>query len=399
MHSSRYLGIIGQNTRKLIMPEDVTKRIFISACEPSAELHCAHLIKAIKEIDPNVEFVGLGGDKMEDAGCYLIENTVEKAAMIYNVFRQLGYYRKLIKTVKTFFKENTVDLTIVCDSPAFNFHIAKAAKKHNCKTLFYVAPQLWAWAPWRIKKLRRCCDKLACILPFEKDWFTMRGVDVEFVGNPLFDNVDINIDTDLKVYNNFEPSNAVIAVIPGSRDHEIETLWPAMQQICLRINHRWRSCTFITGAVSEQKLQKLQSAQIKNFECEYVTDDVVGITRRADFALVASGSATLQVAATGCPMVIMYQSNRFLWHLIGKWLIRTRFLSLVNILARKLLVPEYMPYFTSIEPIFQKTSALLANNTRLTRTSRELLDLVVPMKKDTPTAQNVAQIVAEMLEE
>lgn len=381
------------------MSETDSKKIFISACEPSADLHCAHLIEAIKEMDPSVEFVGFGGEKMEEAGCYLLANTVENAAMIYNVLKQLGYYRKLLKTAKIFFQENVVDLTILCDSPAFNFHIARLAKKKLSDTLFYVAPQLWAWAPWRIKKLRRRCDRLACILPFEKDWFARQEVDVEFVGNPLFDDINIDIDKNVKIYSSFEAANAKIALIPGSRNAEIETLWPAMQQIALRIQDRWKNCTFLVSAATDTKLEMLSNSHIRNFKCEYVTDDVMGIAEKADFALVASGSATLQVAAMGCPMVIMYQSNKFMWHFIGKWLIRTRFLSLVNILARKALVPEYMPYFTSIEPIFQKCSALLANNTRLTRTSRELVDLVLPMKKEDTAAENVAEIVFEMLDE
>ena len=379
------------------MADDTTRKIFISACEPSADLHCAKLIEAIKQSDPSVEFIGFGGDKMESAGCHLLENTVENAAMIYNVFKQLGYYRRLLNSAKTFFHENVVDLTIVCDSPAFNFHIAKIAKKSASHTLFYVAPQLWAWAPWRIKKLRRLCDQLACILPFETDWFARQGMDVEFVGNPLFDEMDVDVDKNAKIYSSFEPANATIALIPGSRNAEIETLWPAMQQISLRIKDRWKDCKFLVAAASETKLEALNKAQLPRFECGYVIDDVAAISAAADFAIVASGSATLQVAAMGCPMVIMYQSNRLMWHLIGKWLIRTRFLSLVNILARKGLVPEYMPYFTSIEPIFQKCSALLANNTRLTRTSRELLDLVMPMKKQTTAAENVAKIALEML--
>jgi lipid-A-disaccharide synthase len=379
------------------MSDETTKTIFISACEPSADLHCANLIEAIRQSDPSVEFVGFGGDKMEAAGGHLLENTVENAAMIYNVFKQLGYYRNLLRSAKTFFHENVVDLTIVCDSPAFNFHIARIAKRNASQTLFYVAPQLWAWAPWRIKKLKRRCDRLACILPFENDWFARQGMDVEFVGNPLFDEMDINVDKNAKIYSSFEPGNATIALIPGSRDAEIETLWPAMQQIALRIKDRWRNCKFLVSAASDAKLDALTKTQIPKFECGYVTDDVAAISAAADFAIVASGSATLQVAAAGCPMIIMYQSNRLMWHLIGKWLIRTRFLSLVNILARKALVPEYMPYFTSIEPIFQKCSALLANNTRLTRTSRELLDLVMPMKKPTTAAENVAKIALEMI--
>ena len=114
-------------------------------------------------------------------GC---ENVVGRAAMGYKVFGQLGYYYGLIKRIKHYFKVNKVDLAVLCDSPALNFHIAKAAKKSGAKTLFYVAPQLWAWAGWRIGKLKKRCDKLACILPFEQQWFSRAGVDTSFVGNP-----------------------------------------------------------------------------------------------------------------------------------------------------------------------------------------------------------------------
>ncbi|MHC5018333.1 MAG: lipid-A-disaccharide synthase, partial [Planctomycetota bacterium] len=112
-----------------------------------------------------MRFSGFGGQRLAEAGCELLDDTVSKAAMHYNVLGQLGYYKKLITQANAFFEQNTVDLVVVCDSPAFNFHIAKAAKKHGIPVLFYVAPQLWAWAPWRIHKLKRCCDKLACILP------------------------------------------------------------------------------------------------------------------------------------------------------------------------------------------------------------------------------------------
>ena len=123
------------------------KRIFISACEPSAQLHCANLIKAVNAKtcgDVEIEWVGLGGDKMAAAGARLLEDTVEKAAMTYNVLGQIGSYIKRIKRVSAYLKSNKVDLVIVCDSPAFNFHIAKAAKRAGIPVLFYVAPQLWA---------------------------------------------------------------------------------------------------------------------------------------------------------------------------------------------------------------------------------------------------------------
>ncbi|AQT70188.1 Lipid-A-disaccharide synthase [Anaerohalosphaera lusitana] len=383
------------------------KRIFISACEPSAELHCANLIDTVNaKVAANenaydhvteIEWVGLGGEKMSSAGCELIENTVSRAAMIYNVFGQIGWYWKLIGRVKRYFKENKVDLCIVCDSPAFNFHIARAAKKAGTKVMFYVAPQLWAWAPWRIGKLRRLCDKLACILPFEKDWFAARGVDAEFVGNPLLDELDGNIREAYKNYFDYEPGTANVALLPGSRDAEIETLWPAMQDVGLMLREKWPGVRFTTAAVSEEKLAALKEMQFEEFECEYVIDDVPGLARRSDMAMVASGSATLQVAAAGCPMVIMYQSNPWMWHLIGRWLIRTRHLSLVNILAKREAAPEYMPYFRDIEPIYERCVGLLSSKSRLNRMSSDMIGIAEPMAK-THTASRVAELAIEMLQ-
>ena len=170
--------------------KDKTYRIFISAAEPSADAHCAGLITALQKSGYDIECVGVGGPKMAEAGCRLLETITGKAVMIYKAFRHVLHFYRLIKRITGFLKNNKVDLVIVCDSPAFNFHVAKAAKKAGIQTLFYVAPQLWAWAGWRIGKLRRYCDKLCCILPFEEDWFGQRGVEAVFVGNPLFDEVN-----------------------------------------------------------------------------------------------------------------------------------------------------------------------------------------------------------------
>ena len=170
-------------------------RIFLSAAEPSGDAHCAGLIAALKGTGCNIEFVGVGGPKMAEAGCELLESTVGKAAMIYKAFTQVAHYYKLLKRIKRFMAGNKVDLVIVCDSPSFNFHVAKAGKKAGARTLFFVAPQLWAWGGWRIRKLRKCCDKLCCLLPFEQDWFGSKGVDAVFVGNPLFDELTITPNT------------------------------------------------------------------------------------------------------------------------------------------------------------------------------------------------------------
>jgi len=379
------------------MPDKNKKyRVFLSVAEPSADAHCAGLITALKEKRYDIEFIGVGGAKMASAGCTLLEDTVSKAVMMYKAFAHIAYFFRLILRINRYLKKNNVDLVIVCDSPAFNFHIAKAAKNAGIKTLFYVAPQLWAWGQWRIDKLRNCCSKLACILPFEQDWFSQKGLDAVFVGNPLLDEFDINLGRYRKNYTGFEPNSAKIALMPGSRAAEIKALWQPMQKIAVRLKRKYPGITLTAVAVDDKGKEILKAGQIIGFRCKYIIGSVTDAACQCDLSIVASGSATLQVAAAGCPMVIMYQSSRILWHLLGKWLLKTKNLSLVNILADRQLVPEFMPYFTSIEPIIESTQNLLKDRDRLTQISSELVDLAQPLRTDN-ASEKVAEIAIEML--
>jgi len=376
--------------------EGAVYRIFISAAEPSGDAHCADLINALKQSDSRIEFVGAGGDKMAAAGCELLERTVDRAAMTYKAFRHAPHFFRLIMRISHFFRKNKIDLVIVCDSPAFNFHIAKAAKKARIKTLFYVAPQLWAWGAWRIKKLAKYCERLACILPFEQDWFGQKGIDTTFVGNPMLDEFEKDLSANKKDYKDYVSAKAVIALMPGSRAAEIERLWPAMQRVAVGIKRKHPNVTLTAVAVDEKGKEILKSMQILGFRCQYIIGSVTEAAGSADFSIVASGSATLQVAACGCPMVIMYQSSRILWHLLGRWLVKTRYLSLVNILADRELVPEFMPYFSSIEPIGRTVEQLLAEKDKLAETSSQLVELAEPLRRAS-AAGNTAKIALDML--
>ena len=382
-------------------------RVFVSAAEPSADTHCAGLITALRQKGYGIEFSGVGGPKMAEAGCELLENTVGRAAMIYKAFSQVARYYKLIRRINRFIETNNIDLVIVCDSPSFNFHVAKAAKKAGVQTLFYVAPQLWAWGGWRIGKLRKRCDRLCCLLPFEENWFKSKGVDAVFVGNPLLDTLQIDLIHHEK-YGNFRAENARFAMMPGSRPAEIDSLWRPMQEIAIRIRKKYPAVTFITVAVDARREQILRAAQIPGFECQYSVDSVHRTAGEADFSIVASGSATLEVAAAGCPMVIMYQSSRMLWHLIGRWIVKTKYLSLVNILSSResptrqngygdgALVPEFMPYFSSIDPIVTVIEQLIENRDKLIQTSSELTNLTMPLSQK-KACEEAANIAVDML--
>ena len=331
---------------------------------------------------------------MAQAGCELLENTVDKAAMGFNGFTQVARFYKLLKRIERFMANTKVDLVIVCDSPSFNFHVAKAGKKAGAKTLFFVAPQLWAWGGWRIRKLRKRCDKLCCILPFEQDWFGSRGVEAVFVGNPLLDRLTIDF-AHHKKYAGFEPGKAKFALMPGSRPAEIDLLWGPMQEIALRLKEKYTQATFVAVAVDARRERLLKEAQIPGFECQYSVDSVNRTAGTVDFSIVTSGSATLEIAAAGCPMVIMYQSNRVLWKLLG-WMMNTKYLSLVNILAGKELVPEFMPNFSSIDPIVTSIDRLLQDKNALGKVSRDLAELTEPLAKK-KACEEVAKIAVREL--
>jgi lipid-A-disaccharide synthase len=169
-----------------------------------------------------------------------------------------------------------------------------------------------------------------------------------------------------------------------------------MQQIAIALRKRYPNAAFTTVAVDEATRGALDSTRLMGFRTDYSIDSVYQTVRSSDFALAASGSATLQVASAGCPMVIMYQTNPSLWHLFGRWLVTTKYLSLVNILAGKELVPEFMPYFRSIEPIIETVKNLLEDKARLAQTNSDLLTLVGPLATK-KAGSVVAQIAASML--
>ncbi len=386
----------GKKERFLARADMKNKRVFISVNDPSADAHCAGLITALRRTEVPFEFVGIGGPKMAAAGCTLLENTVGRAVMTYTAIAHAGHYYRLVRRIRDSLRSDPVDLVIVCDSPAFNFHVARAAKKAGVRTLFYVAPQLWAWAPWRIRKLRPLCDKLCCILPFEEPWFRQRGVDTTFVGNPLLDKLPGDLTSLRKDYARFDPGRARIALMPGSRLAEIESLWRPMQEIALRLKSKYPGASFVAVAASEERRQLLERTRVPGFTCAFAVDTVRVTAAAADFSIVASGSATLEVASAGCPMIIMYQTNRVLWHLVGRWLVRPKFFTLANLLADRELVPEFMPYFTSIEPIVSRIDGFLGDKTLLTRLSNELIDVVEPLTRK-KAGEEVARVVVEML--
>ncbi len=373
------------------------RTIFVSAGEVSGDKHAGRLIGRLDAILPNTRFEGLGGPSMAKNGCDLMENLVDRSAMLTHAVGQIGFYWKLKKRIKAHFKANKPDLVIVIDSPAWNFHVAKVAKSMGIPVLFYVAPQLWAWGRWRAAKLRRLASHVACILPFEEQWFNDRNIPTTYVGHPLFDDFS-TVPTEISSDSDEPKKFLTVALLPGSRKHEIDYLWKPMQQIARGIQLEHSGVRFVTAARDTSYAELLRETADSVLGIEIRDASLEAVTRHADLALIASGTATLEVAAQHCPMIVMYHVGLWQWYILGKLLLKTKFISLVNILAQRELVPEIVPLGQKTLAVRDLALELLGDPKKLSKMRSELAELVKPIVQPGAT-NNVAEIVKKLLYE
>jgi len=367
--------------------------IFISAADVSAELHAAKLVQAVRRLRPGARFVGVGGEKLAGQGVQLLADVTDKSAMTYEALGKIGYFLKVIHRVGQAMKQQNFDAAVFVDSPSLHFPMARKAKNRRIPSLYFIAPQVWAWARYRRRKLRRLIDKVACILPFEQDIFRSYGIDATYVGCPLLDDFQ---NWDMSQLKDFQKGQPTLTLLPGSRIHEVAALAPTMITIAKRVREHWPKASFIIAAANEKILHTIDNLLGPDKAGFHLA---CGITHQAieasDFCVVASGTATLEVAAHGRPMVVMYHVNPVIWNLVGWWLVPLRPMCLVNILAGKFVVPEFMPWYGSAEPVVEKVLELLDDSETLARTARQLLKITEPLKRP-GTAERTARILLKL---
>ncbi|MGB4257268.1 MAG: lipid-A-disaccharide synthase, partial [Phycisphaerae bacterium] len=370
---------------------------FISAAEPSGDQHAAGLIQAIRELYPDATFFGIAGPKMQAVGCHAIEDWTSRSAMLAGAIRLVGRAFRLFSRVGKLLKSEPADLVILVDSPTLHLPMAKKAKAAGCQVLYYIAPQLWAWAPGRIRRVRRRVDRIACLLPFEEEYFSSRGVPARYVGHPLIEQLQA-VKADPATVEAFRArGRPVVACLPGSRGHVIDEVLPGQIEVARAIAAQHPDVWFLFSAAGPSAQDRLKTAlERETFRYSIEVARNAEVLSAADLALCASGTATLEVAYHRVPMVIMYNGSRWGYQLIARWLIRTPHLSLVNILAGRRIVPEFMPYYTSTAPIAAEALDLLANQPRREQMKADLSAIIASLGTGR-AAQGAARIAAEML--
>jgi lipid-A-disaccharide synthase len=371
--------------------------VFISAAEPSADLHGASLIRAVHQAEPDVRFVGVAGPQMRDAGCEAIFDMTAHAAMAAGILKVAPYAWSMLRTCKSYLRTHPPDLAVVIDSPTLNLPVARYARRAKVPVLYYIAPQVWAWARGRVRRVRRRTNRLAVILPFEEGFFRSYGVAADYVGHPLFDSLARREVDAADVAALRRQGQPLIVILPGSRTHVVREVFPGQLEVAAAIHAVHPAAHFCISVANERARPVVEALLVNTSIPHSLHADENGLLLgAADFALVASGTATLETAYYHVPMVVMYNATRLGWYFFGKWVTCTKHLSIVNILAGREIVPEFMPFYRSTEPIKRAALDMLADPQRLADKRRELADMMSPLIR-TGASENAARIALEML--
>lgn len=320
--------------------------LFISAGEPSGDLHGANLIRALKKLDPNIECVGFGGERMQGAGCRLLYPLCQLAVMwffsvIVNIFRFL----RLLRQAETYFREKTPDAVIVIDYPGFHFQLIKRAHALGIPVIWFVPPQLWAWASYRVKKVRRWADHVLCALPFEADWFRAQGCSAEYIGHPYFDELaQRQLDTAFIAAQKAQAGTR-IAILPGSRRLEVKRNLSSFLNAAALIHAQRPETRFLIASFNQEQAEMARAmlqATHPTLPAEVHVHRTPEIIHLAECCLAVSGSVSLELMHGEVPTVVLYRLKGRLDVAVGRYMMRVPYISLVNLLANAKIFPEYL---------------------------------------------------------
>lgn len=373
-------------------------RIFISAGEVSGDLHGSNLIRAVFRRAPEAEIAGLGGSRMEAAGAHLLANTVDFGIIGFlPVFGSLSRYLDLLSRADRFVAAWRPDVVVTIDCPGFHFLMASRLRARRVPLLWYIPPQLWAWAPWRVRKLRRRFTHVACVLPVEERFFREQGVPVTFVGHPVADHLrGLDLDEAFIESLRTRRDDRVVALMPGSRRQEVAPILRRQLAVAQALAARDPHCSFVLAlACDDHREWAARETAASGLAIRTVVGKTHEVQSAADLALAKSGTTTLELAYYETPMAVFYNVTWARWHLAGRWLVKTPYLALPNAVAGRRIVPEYMWNRPPRPEEIDEVVALLVDERRRRGMKADLA--AVRRQIDVPgTADQTAALVLDM---
>lgn len=309
-------------------------KIFFSVGEPSGDLHGANLVRSLQKQYPGLHCVGYGGPRMEAEGCELHEDLTRYALMGFlPVIGKLPMFYRLMKRAEKYFQDHPPDAVVLIDYPGFNWWIARKAKQCGIPVFYYGVPQIWAWARWRVGKMRRLVDHVLCKLPFEKEWYEERGCKATHVGHPYFDElIERELDQDFIDKQQSRPGR-LVTILPGSRRREVSRQLPVFLKSARLVREQLEDVQFSIASFNQEQAEMArQMMEHAGVEAEIHVDRTGELIEACHCAMACSGSVSLELMYHEKPAVILYKVNimqRLLTRLLG----RVRYMTLVNLIA------------------------------------------------------------------
>ena len=337
-------------------------KILIITGEASGDLHGAHLAKAITVRDPSVQLVGIGGAGMRAAGVTMIPGIPQLDVMGLIGLSAVRFLIRRVLAIRRILKAEPWDLVVLIDNPGLNFHFARVARSAGFRVVYYIAPQLWAWRPGRMKWIQQNVDHVVVILPFEAELYRQAGVRCTFVGHPLLDSVAPHYDRmALRAKYNLDTAASVVGLLPGSRPAEVTMLLPVLLETARRLTVNNPKTQFLLAQASSIDDNLLHNLlRHSPVQVTVAKDQSSEVMAASDVLLVSSGTATLQAAVVGTPMVLLYRTT---WptYWIARCLVRVKWIGLVNLVAGRSIVPELIQDEATAERLWQETRRLLTD--------------------------------------
>lgn len=332
-------------------------KIFISAGDPSGDIHGARLMQELQKLVPDLEFVGIGGDNMVRVGLNSLIPIKEISVVgFWEVLKKINVFRQLMSKCKEIIENETIDLFLPIDYPGFNIKLAKVAKDRNIPVVYYIAPQLWAWGAARAKKLR-IVDKLYVVFPFEEQFFKNYSIDSEFVGHPLLDNPQLQ-----QTPKAFDQREKILALLPGSRQQEIEKHINLFIQSAILFRNKFQDYRIVLAKSSNANLNSyVKLLKENNIELE---ENSIILMQKAQLGIIKTGTSNLEAALCGMPFVMVYKTSP-ISYFISKQLINLNFISIVNILEKRGIIDELIQNDATPEKISKSLIQMIENKEKL----------------------------------
>ena len=376
-------------------------KVMIVAGEPSGDLHASHVVNALKAIHPNIILTGMGGDRMAEAGVSLSIHIRDSAVMGFaDALAVLPKFLRKLSILKQHIRQHQPDALLLIDFAEFNMPLAKFAFRQDVRVIYYIPPKAWAWRGGRAKKLAKHTNVIASIFPFETEFYRNAGAPAEFVGHPLVDFAKCKLNVNqAREKLSLKHDTHVIGLMPGSRRSEVKRHLPIMLKAAANISNTFPDSEWIlplAPGISETLIASCKEGIEGLPNIRLIKGDTYTAMRAATLLLIASGTATLEAACLGTPMIIVFRTSWHNWHII-RALTPLEDSGLPNLIANKRIVPELLQDDLTSDILTEHTLELLQNLDKRNE-QREALQSVYQQLGTSGAAERTAQLIVEQIE-